>query len=251
MSNTPPSDLILRIHQVLSELLSDNPAASSSEAYMQNSFEFAMLTEDYSPRYFVRIGINYHGKSVQQLQVDSATGILKGWNRNGDALGTSKKAKMLLANHTIFKRDNDEPMMNDSKIGGGSIQNGVYIRMEFKARGWLGKTKNLAGEQLEKDLDLLKADQADILVICLSETAHLKWIGKGPEHQVKRRTGLDRFKIILIEPSNLLNTQIVQRNISFEGQPWSVSSQRVIGLDSSIMPGAEHIITICWRTDSI
>ena len=38
---------------------------------------------------------------------------------DGDALGIGSKAKMLLANYTIFDRLQDEPMMSDTKVGGG------------------------------------------------------------------------------------------------------------------------------------
>jgi len=130
----------------------------------ENLPEFALLMHSGNPRYCIRIGINYHGEKVQQIALDN-NGKLIGWNPAGDALGTGAKAKMRLAGYTIFDRDPNEPMMNDSKIGGGSIPSGRYVRVEFKVRGWLGKTKNLDGKQLEKDLDLLKSENADLLVM--------------------------------------------------------------------------------------
>lgn len=247
MPRTPPESLTNLIHQKLSELLRSNPAATSSEAYVRSYMEFAVIAAEVTPRYYLRIGINYHGQKVQHLQTNPGTGVLIGWNPAGDALGTGSDAKVLLAGHTIFDRDSDEPMMNDTKIGGGNIPGGSYVRIEFKARGWLGQTKNLDGKQLEKDLDLLKQDRADLLVICLSETAHRKWRGEGPPHQASRRTGTDRFSKILVPISDLHSTNMLVRRIDFENQNWVVSTQRVIGAPDSMMPGAEHFITLCWR----
>ncbi|HLC01536.1 MAG TPA: hypothetical protein VJK02_00735 [Anaerolineales bacterium] len=246
----PPASLVARIHQILHDLLTLNPAATSSEAYVQNYLEFTLISveePEAASRYFLRIGINYHGAKVQHIEVDKATGRLKGWNPTGDALAIGRSAKMLLAGHTILPRDPGEPHMNDSKIGGGTILSGSYVRTEFKARGWLGKTKNLDGKQLEKDIDLLKNDRADLLIICLSETAHRKWRGEGPPHQVARRTGVSRFLPILVPVSYLNGTDVLLRDIVYEGQEWTVSTQRVIGAPSSIMPGAEHYVTLCWR----
>jgi hypothetical protein len=249
MPSVPPETLINLIHKIISDLLSENPAATSAEAYVQNHIEFAIVDEPVVPRYYLRIGINYHGQKVQHIQVDDVTGKLMGWNENGDALGTGANAKLLLANHTIFPRFDNEHLMSDTKIGGGSIPNNTHIRIEFKVRGWLGKTKNLDGSQLEKDIDLLKQDQADLLVICLSETAHRKWRGEGPPHQVLRRTGCERFLPLLVSVDDLHTTQIQQRDIDYEEQKWTVSSQRVVGSPSSKMPGAEHFITLCWRRE--
>lgn len=67
--------------------------------------EFAVIDADVAPRYYLRIGINYHGQKVQQLQADPETGVLIGWNPIGDALGVGSRAKVLLAGHTIFDRD--------------------------------------------------------------------------------------------------------------------------------------------------
>jgi len=247
MTRTPPDSLIQLVHETLSELLENNPAATSSEAYVQHHLQFKIIQSDVTPRYYLRIGINYHGQKVQHITVDSSTGRLVGWNPSGDALGTGKKAKVLLAGITIFERDLHEPMMNDTKIGGGNIPQDEYIRVEFKARGWLGQTKNLGGSQLEKDLNLLKRDKADLLVICLSETAHRKWRGEGNKHHATKRTGTTRFQQILVDPMQLSQTSILQRNITFENQNWVVSTQRVIGASTSIMPTAEHYITLCWR----
>lgn len=247
MPRTPPASLINLIHETIAELLENNPAATSSEAYVQHHMQFAVIQANVTPRYYLRIGINYHGQKVQHIAIDSESGQLIGWNPSGEALGRGKKAKLLLANHTIFEREPNEPMKNDSKIGGGDIPEGKYIRVEFKARGWLGQTKNLGGDQLEKDLDLLKNDQADLLVICLSETAHRKWRGEGPKYQVKRRTGIQRFQQILISPESLPQKDIFEQNIVFEGQNWTVSTQRVTGSLNSPMPSAEHFVTLVWR----
>lgn len=246
MPKVPPDTLICLIHQEISDLLIRNPAATSSEAYVRHHMEMAVIDEKRAPHYYLRIGINYHGAKVQQLKTDDR-GVLIGWNPGGDALGTGRHAKVLLAGTTIFDRDIGEPMMSDTKIGGGDIPNDSYIRIEFKARGWLGQTKNLDGKQLEKDLDLLKGDNADLLVICLSETAHRKWRGEGPPHQAQRRTGTPRFAQILMPVNRIIDRQIHRVKIKFEGQDWMVSTQRVIGSDTSMMPGAEHFITLCWR----
>ncbi|GJQ28615.1 MAG: hypothetical protein HBSAPP03_04990 [Phycisphaerae bacterium] len=246
MGVIPPASLVRLIHQELQNLLSTNPASTSSEAYIQHHLEFEILRATTDPKYFIRIGINYHGDKVQQLRLD-ADGRLQGWNRAGDALGTGRRAKMLLAGHTIFDRDPDEQRMSDTKIGGGDLAAGQYVRMEFKARGWLGKTKNLDGAQLEKDIDLLKDDRADLLVICLSETAHRKWRGEGPRHQADRRTGTVRFQQILVDLAQLPDHHVHERQIDFEGQRWIVSAQRIAGAETSIMPGAEHIVTMVWR----
>jgi hypothetical protein len=247
MSINPPDSLVQLIHETIAHLLENNPAATSSEAYVQHHMQFEVMQANINPRYYLRIGINYHGQKVQHLRVDNLTGRLIGWNPQGSALGTGKNAKMLLAGHTIFDRDLNEPMMNDTKIGGGDIHQDQYIRIEFKARGWLGQTKNLDGKQLEKDLDLLKEDKADLLVICLSETAHRKWRGEGQQHQVNRRTGIDRFSEILVDTTQLSGINILRQKIDFEGQKWIISTQRVVGSLTSIMPGAEHYITLCWR----
>lgn len=243
----PPAALIDRLHSVIEDLLRENPAATSSESYVQNHIEYALLEEDTDPRYYLRIGINYHGAKVQHIQYDADSGVLVGWNPEGDALGTGKRAQVLLANVTIFDRDPAEPMMNDTKVGGGEIPTGRYVRIEFKVRGFLGKTKNLDGKQLEKDINLIQNDRADLMVVCLSETAHRKWRGEGPSHQAGRRTGTERFQQLLVAPTQLSGTDVLLREIDFEGQPWSVSTQRVIGAPGSSMPGAQHFVTIAWR----
>lgn len=243
----PPEELVALTHGILRELLEDNPAATSSEAYVRSHLELALLRVATIPRYFLRIGINYHGAKVQHIQLDQDSGVLVGWNPKGDALGTGRRAKVLLAGATIFDRDPDEPMMNDSKIGGGCVPAGRYVRIEFKVRGYLGQTKNLDGKQLEKDIDLLKEDRADLMVVCLSETAHRKWRGEGPRHQAERRTGTSRFAQLLVSPWELPGTDVYRREIDFEGQRWVVTSQRVVGADASTMPGAEHYVTCAWR----
>jgi hypothetical protein len=256
----PPADLRARLHALLAELLQKNPAATSSESYVQHHIEFELLAEQINPRYLIRIGINYHGSMVQHITY-GPNGVLIGWNPQGDALGTGAKAKVLLAGRTIFPRIPNEQVMSDCKIGGGSVPSGRYVRAEFKVRGWLGKTKNLDGAQLLKDFRLLRDDQADLLVIALSEVAHLKWRGDGPAHQVGRRTGCVDFKKILVDPRNLNGTTITPQDIpslqiqtkleptepSAPSQHWKTSTQRVVGSASSNMPGAEHFVTLCWR----
>ncbi len=245
----PPPSLVSLIHELLLELLKHNPTATSSEAYVQNYIELELIKYNVAPphsRYFLRTGINYHGNKVQHIAIDN-NGKLIGWNEMGDALATGKNAKVLLAGVTIFDREPNEPNMSDTKIGGGEMLPDTYIRVEFKARGWLGKTKNLGGDQLEKDIDLLKMDKADLLIICLSETAHRKWRGEGPQHQAERRTGTARFLPIFVPVDTLVDIQILERDIVFEGQNWTVSSRRIIASSTSMMPGAEHFITMCWR----
>jgi len=246
MSYKPPKALVRLIHRELANLLALYPAATSSEAYVREHTEMRILDHTSGPRYLLRIGINYHGAKVQHLQADGK-GVLVGWNPTGDALGIGKKAKVLLAGYTIFPRDVGEPVMSDTKVGGGGMPAGKYVRIEFKARGWLGKTKNLDGKQLEKDFDLLKDDKADLLVICLSETAHRKWCGEGPAHQANRRTGTGRFIQILGDYSRISLNKVKERKVTFEGQRWAISSQRVAGSPSSLMPGAEHSLTLVWK----
>jgi len=247
MAVRPPASLVAIIHRTLFTLLTGNPAATSSEAYVRLHVEFSIVSEKVRPRYYLRIGINYHGQKVQHLRLREPEGTLVGWNPAGDALRTGSNAKMLLAGHTIFPREPGEPMMNDTKIGGGDIEPHRYVRIEFKVRGWLGQTKNLDGKQLEKDIDLLKQDRADLLIMCLSETAHRKWRGEGPNHQASRRTGTDRFVNILVAPEVLRRTEIRNQDIDFEGQRWTTSSRRIIGSPTSSMPGAGHFVTMCWQ----
>jgi hypothetical protein len=260
MTLVPPEDLRLRLHAICRDLLERNPAATSSESYVQHHVEFELLAEQIRPRYSLRIGINYHGAQVQHVTYDPS-GVLVGWNPGGEALGTGARAKVLLAGTTIFPRDPNEQMMSDCKIGGGNVPQGQYVRAEFKVRGWLGKTKNLDGAQLLKDFRLLRDDQADLLVIALSEVAHLKWRGEGPSHHVERRTGCVDFRKVLVAPDTLEGTALLDQSIpnmqintkldpsepALPAQHWRTSTQRVIGAPSSNMPGAEHLVTLCWR----
>lgn len=221
--------------------------ATVSEAIIQHAVEFDLLNQVREDRYYLRIGINYRGKNVQHIKLDSS-GKLMGWNPGGSALGTGKNAKVLLAGVTIFARDDDEQLMSDSKIGGGEVDKDRYVRVEFKVRGWLGKTKNLDGAQLEKDFDLLRNDRADLLVICLSETAHLKFRGSGPAHQASRRVGTQRFKQVLVDPCKV-SCWPERRIFRFEDQPWASTTDRIEGRADSAMPGAVHYVTLVWRTD--
>jgi len=245
MGLLPPDEFRLLIHRELRDLLERNPLATVSESFIQHHIEFFLLNLKVSPRYLVRIGINFHGGLVQELKCDN-NGKLIGWNQMGDPLGTRANAKIILSgpNGTIVRRENNEPMMSDSKFGGGSLPNNRYIRLEYKVRGWLGKTKNLDGKQLEKDLDLLKNDKADLLVVCLSETAHLKWRGHGPEHQASRRTSVDRFKTVLPKLEDISKEGIFHQDIVFEKQLWKVTAQRAYGSVKSPMPGALHTILL-------
>jgi hypothetical protein len=249
MAVVPPRDLRALLHDLLQHLLEENPMATASESYVQHQVEFALIHEPISPRYFLRIGINYHGALVQHVLLD-ASGRLVGWNPSGDALGIGSRAKVLLAGHTIFPRLTGEHMMADTKVGGGSIAPGIFVRIEFKVRGWLGKTKNLDGKQLEKDLDLLLSDKTDLLVIALSETAHRKWRGEGASHHVARRTGITRFQSILADTATITGSEVKEWQTLFEGQMVAISCQRAVGAGASTMPEAEHYITLVWRPDA-
>lgn len=244
----PPPSFIERVHNILYDLLSERPEATSNEDYLKHHVEFELLHSDVDESYVLRIGINYRGGNVQHIRTDDS-GTLVGWNPDGSPIGTGDDAMVLLSGHTIFDRGDDEPDMNDSKISGGHIPDGKSVRIEFKVRGWLGKTKNLDGAQVEKDLELLKNDEADLLIMCLSETAHRKWLGEGPEHHARRRTGVDRFQNFLfdLDEANLPDGVVKKRNINFESQHWRVSCQRVEATQDSIMPGADHFITMCWK----
>lgn len=258
----PPQDLLNDIEGCLVELLTSNPLATSSEAFVQNLVEFELVQLPRNPPYLLRIGINYHGDWVQHVIAED--GVLHGWNPDGDALGVGANAKMLLANYTIFPRDPDEHMLSDCKVGGASVPPGRFVRLEFKVRGWLGKTKNLDGKQLQKDIDLLGNNKADLLVWALSETAHLKWRGDGPQHQAERRTGCRDFRPLLIAPEEV-GDQPITRVLDYRRvetaagtdaaalwgitQKWTVKCRRVIASPASLMPGAQHFITFVWNSD--
>jgi len=62
MPRTPPTSLIEFIHGIIAELLTSNPAATSSEAYVRHHLEFELINVPVNPRYYLRIGINYHGQ---------------------------------------------------------------------------------------------------------------------------------------------------------------------------------------------
>lgn len=241
----PPGDLVELLHTTLRELLTTNPMAPSSEAYMQNHVEFAVLSSGLG--YYLRIGINYHGDRVQHVRLDGR-GKLLGWNPRGDPLGTGASAQLLLSGHTIFDRDPGEQLMSDSKFAGGRLPSGQYVRTEFKARGWLGKTRNLDGKQLEKDIDLLKDDRADLLVIVLSEVAYRKWRGEGPEHHAARRTGTGRFVTLFPQIETLSVGTPREVGVRFEGQHWTVSHEVIRASPASAMPGAVHVVTNIWRS---
>jgi hypothetical protein len=248
MFANPPLTFTNRVHKLIHDLLSERPEAASNEDYLKHHVEFELLHSDVDESYALRIGINYRGGNVQRIETDDS-GTLIGWNPDGSPLGIEDDAMVLLSGHTIIDRGEDEPDMNDSKISGGNIPDGKSVRIEFKVRGWLGKTKNLDGAQVEKDLNLLKNDDADLLIMCLSETAHRKWLGEGPEHHARRRIGVDRFQNFLfdIDDSDLPDGVVKRRNINFESQHWRVSCQRVEATQDSIMPGANHFITMCWK----
>jgi hypothetical protein len=249
------------VESKITEMLTENPLATASEDYVKHALEFDIIRENITPPYFLRIGINYHGQKVQHIRYDPARGMLQGWNPDGDALGTGGNAKMLLANHTIFERRDNEQLMSDSKFGGGDIPDGDFVRVEFKVRGWLGKTKNLDGTQIIKDIDLLASDRADMLVWCLSETAHRKWRGEGPEHQASRRTGINDFQPLLL-PTDEIDEQGVQWDLTYQRrenvtreeqyewphpQEWTVRAKRITAATQSMMPRCDHFVTMCWR----
>ena len=246
MFYTPPTEFIETLQKIINDLLVENPAATSSEQFLQHHVEFELMKININPKYFMRIGINYHGAKVQHIGLDNK-GKLIGWNPDGDALGIGSKAKMLLANYTIFDRLQDEPMMSDTKVGGGVMPKNKFVRIEYKVRGWLGKTKNLDGKQLEKDLNLLKNDNADLLVIALSETAHKKWRGEGPAYQVKRRTSISRLEKILFNYEDIVSEKKITNRVNFEGQNWNVNSIYIEGGETSNMPRAGHILTMCYK----
>lgn len=247
MPAVPPPGLVSFLIDRVHALLTANPLATENEAYLKHCIEFELLAQPVVPPYFLRIGINYHGAKVQHIGRDPATGQLIGWNPQGDALATGKKAKVLLAGKTIVDRLLGEQMMSDTKIGGGPVPHNTFIRCEFKVRGWLGKTKNLDGKQLEKDIDLLKNDKADLLVIALSETAYRKWRGEGPAHQAARRTGTTRFINLFPDFVSVPIGPASFAQQAFEGQTWGTARVRAVGCAQCLMPGAEHVITVCWR----
>jgi hypothetical protein len=161
------------------------------------------------------------------------------------------------------RRKGEDPPGGDDDLP-ARTQRAVDDRLQdrgLKVRGWLGKTKNLDGAQLLKDFRLLRDDRADLLVIALSEVAHLKWRGEGPAHQVKRRVGCADFEKVLADPAALDGTNIATQEIvgfrietkldpnepTVRRQHWRTSTQRVIGSASSNMPRAEHFVTLCWR----
>ena len=67
--------------------------ATSSEQFLQHHVEFELMKININPKYFMRIGINYHGVKVQHMMNNK--GKLIGWDPDGDALGIGSKAKML------------------------------------------------------------------------------------------------------------------------------------------------------------
>jgi len=227
----------------VSDLVRLNPLAPSSEKYIQYHVEFELLRS--GAGYHLRIGINYRGAKVQEVRIRD--GMLVGWNAAGQALGRGGNAKMLLAGHTIVERDANEQLMSDSKFSGGRLPDGKYVRTEFKTRGWLGQTRNLDGKQLEKDIDLLKNDGADLLVIVLSEVAYLKWRGEGDEHHAARRTGTGRFAQLFPPLVEVRRDSRRRRKIDFEGQRWTLIQEAVTADVHSVMPDCLHILTLAWR----
>ena len=262
MPLAPPAHLVDLIEERLSKLLRVNPLATSSEAYVRETVELAVVKSDVEPRYGLRIGINYHGQQVQHIQI-GPDGQIVGWNSGGRWDASGSTAKMRLGGYTIFPRLPDEQLMSDAKFYGGHITPGRFIRCEFKVRGWLGKTRNLDGNQLLKDFELLAQDRADLLIICLSEVAYRKWRGEGPQGQVIRRVGLEYFTPVLPRTSLFdPNTSQLNNRIDFvtprktadgweDGprQAWVVRRRKVVASQRSVMPGAEHYIVLCWRPE--
>lgn len=239
----PPESLKAIIMDELYKLVRKNPMAPSSESYVQHSIEFKLIKYDVDPPYHLRIGINYHGAQVQHIKVDPTSGVLIGWNPDGDALKGGRRAKMLLGGVTIFPREADEPTMNDLKVGGGDVGE-RYVRIEFKVRGWLGKTKNLDGGQFEKDINLLKNDRADLLVWCLSETAHRKFRGEGPDHQTSRRSSIARLSPFLLNSDRYCNDVQIKFDAELEGERFQVVTRRCTASRTSVMPHAIHYLTL-------
>lgn len=240
----PTTGVVSSVFRVLTALLKDNPLASGSEAYLQNHLEFSLLSQ--TPlRFGLRIGINYRGATVQHVELDGQ-GRLIGWNPSGDALGQGARSKLVLAGQTIVNRSVGEHAMSDTRLIKGDLPQGFYTRLEIKCRGWLGKTRNLDGKQLEKDLNLLTQGHADGVVIVLSEVAHRKWCGEGQATQAARRTGVGRFSALLTPLDQLprapasvstairtdpgVNRQVTVREVAVEAS------------NQSSMPGALHSI---------
>ena len=261
MPTTPPEHLIELIDQSLTVLLTKNPLATSSEAFVREMVEMAVVSNTITPRYGLRIGINYHGDKVQHIILDDS-GRLVGWNPNGDALKAGKANKLQMSGVTIFDRLPGEHNQSDAKFYGGNIPNNEFIRAEFKVRGWLGKTRNLDGAQFLKDLNLLGRDNCDLIVACLSEVAYRKWRNEGPDHQTLRRSGTDFFVPLLPPCTDYDSENPIRRTLynytppdingrtvpgHLPPQPWHVFNRVVIADRSSVMPGAKHYVLLCWR----
>lgn len=248
MGHRPEPLLREHLHDVLSRLMEEEPLATQSEAYLQHRVETELLHWAIAPPYTIRIGINYHGQWVQHMTLDN--GVIVGWNPGGDVFSSRANAKMRMKGYSIFARRPNEQLMTDSRIGGGPVAMDEFVRTEFKVRGWLGKTRNLDGAQLLKDVNLLRDDLADLLVVTLSERAYLQWRGGGPAHQAVRRTGVVTFRAFLPPPpahgaitsaTGTWPAEIDRVAFTFES-----STQRVTAAAASTMPGAVHFVTLVW-----
>src|SRR4051812_17668489 len=134
MAHRPEQQLRDDIHAFLADLLTREPLATQSEAYLQHCVENALLLKAVTPRYVMRIGINYHGSKVQHITLDG-NGVVVGWNPAGDVFGSRANARMRMAGWSIFPRTVGEQLMTDTRIMGGPVAPGEFVRAEFKVRG--------------------------------------------------------------------------------------------------------------------
>ena len=99
MFYTPPTEFIETLQKIINDLLVENPAATSSEQFLQHHVEFELMKININPKYFMRIGINYHGAKVQHIGLDNK-GKLIGWNP--DQMGTL--TSFLICSSTLFDK---------------------------------------------------------------------------------------------------------------------------------------------------
>ena len=204
----PPLNLVEEMMNFVQGILIGNPLVTGSEKHLEAMIEQRFLLNGSA----LRIGINYHGANVQHIQLNE-DGNIVGWNPEGDVFARSAGKKMILKSNsednpgTIIDREVGEHSNSDTKIQNGRfLATDEYVRIEHKVRGWLGKTRNLDGEQLMKDIALLLHNQADLLHWSLSEAAYRKFRGEGPANNARRRAGTTQFF------SLLPNDQLLENN---------------------------------------
>ncbi len=249
-----------------------NPLVTGSEKRLEAIIEDQFLLKGSA----IRIGINYHGQYVQHVQLNDE-GNIAGWNPEGDVFRRGSKNKMIMKSTdpdnpgTIIDRDDGEHNNTDSKIQNGRfLREAEYVRVEHKVRGWLGKTRNLDGEQLMKDIALLQHNQADLLHWSLSEAAYRKFRGEGPVHQAQRRSGTTQFFSLLpndrlLENKNrrldfyvnitgdytwrkgVAETPIEEGETTQFNFPVSVSVAKVDSGNQPPMPHCEHYVIMIRR----